>query len=210
MIKNRLKALNLYYRNFVAANMQTNAKAVPCMDDSRNSKIFYITMEHDISINSEIEKDLENGSDQHNSYKFSTVFPPYFIVFTTVIQLAFFVYYLIVTNGFNSINPTIKNNSFIYDSQKPNDFWRIFTYMFVHFEWGHLITNLLGQLITGIPLEKAHGHFRTSVIYISSIIGGSIGASIWEKVQFKMLGSSSAVYGLSFAHLSNLILVNNF
>ena len=53
----------------------------------------------------------------------------------------------------------------------PHQLWRLFTVNILHRFWLHLLSNLLIQVIQGIPLERKYGPLRVAIIYWLSGIG---------------------------------------
>ena len=48
------------------------------------------------------------------------------------------------------------------------------SYVFTHADWLHYISNLVLQLVLGIPLESVHGFFRVGTIYLLSGAGAGL------------------------------------
>jgi rhomboid-related protein 1/2/3 len=77
--------------------------------------------------------------------------------------------------------------------------------MFVHGDWLHLVINLIIQLFLGIPLEVFHGWWRVTLVYLSGVLAGSVGASLFAPtVTFG--GASGGVFALLTAHIASIIL----
>ena len=60
--------------------------------------------------------------------------------------------------------------SFIY----PYQIWRLLTVNLFHIPWLHLLSNLLAQLLSGVPLERKYGSLCVIVIYWLSGLGASL------------------------------------
>ncbi|MCL2016741.1 MAG: rhomboid family intramembrane serine protease [Defluviitaleaceae bacterium] len=73
-------------------------------------------------------------------------------------------------------------------------FYRLFTAMFVHFGWVHLVFNLAGLLIFGIRVERYFGKLQFLLIYLLAGLTSSV-ASLFLTQGFSA-GASGAVYGL--------------
>ena len=56
----------------------------------------------------------------------------------------------------------------------PHQIWRMVSVNLLHTDWLHLLSNLLAQLVQGIPLERKYGSIRTAVIYWLSDLGASL------------------------------------
>lgn len=103
--------------------------------------------------------------------------PPFFIMSITTIELICFIYHLI-TNKTNSSVPI--DSIFIYRPDKKHEIWRFLLYMLLHAGWFHLIFNLIVQVLIGAPLEMVHGSGRIACIYLSGVLAGSLGTSIFD------------------------------
>ncbi|RZF32801.1 hypothetical protein LSTR_LSTR011447 [Laodelphax striatellus] len=128
--------------------------------------------------------------------------PPLCMVLVSVIEIAVFAYD-VYQAGDSIMGPAA--NFFIYNPFKRSEFWRFLTYMFVHAGIGHLVVNLMVQIMLGIPLEMVHGWWRVLAIYIAGVIAGSLGTSISDP-QVYLAGASGGVYAIIAAHLSTIIL----
>ena len=78
-------------------------------------------------------------------------------------------------------------------------------YMFVHVGWIHLFFNVSMQLLVGLPLEMVHGSARLAIIYLSGVLAGSLGSSVFDR-NAVLVGASGGVYALLAAHLANVLL----
>jgi len=76
-------------------------------------------------------------------------------------------------------------------------YWRLFTSMFIHIDFLHLIYNCFALYLFGIRVEKYFGKSRFTLIYIFSGIIGNIISIIFTV--FISAGASGAVYGLTGA-----------
>jgi membrane associated rhomboid family serine protease len=63
----------------------------------------------------------------------------------------------------------------------PHQIWRMITVNLLHFRWLHLLSNLLAQLVQGIPLERKYGSARVAVIYWLSGLGASLSLAVTNR-----------------------------
>lgn len=98
-----------------------------------------------------------------------------------------------------------EENLFVFSPDKKSEVWRFLMYMFVHVGWVHLLFNLTTQLLVGLPLEMVHGSARLAVIYLSGVLAGSLGASVFDRNAI-LVGASGGVYALLAAHVANVLL----
>lgn len=142
---------------------------------------------------------------QYYADRYNCCPPPIFIPVITLVEIGLFAYYCVV-NGTISHNGPVPIDSFlIYRPDKRIEFWRFICYTFIHAGWVHLMFNMLVQVAVGIPLEMIHGYLRTGIVYMSGVLAGSLGTSIFD-MQAYLVGASGGVYALLAAHLANIVL----
>lgn len=96
--------------------------------------------------------------------------------------------------------------SLFYDGE----YYRIFTSMFMHFGFEHLLNNMVSLLVIGNYLEPLIGKMRLVIIYLLSGIGGnllSFALELYTQDFVVSAGASGAVFGLTGALLC-LVLLN--
>ena len=80
------------------------------------------------------------------------------------------------------------------------EFWRLFTYMFVHGDFFHIFFNMWGLYIFGSMLESRIGAARFFNLYV---ISGLCGAGLWMLSNWNSgipcIGASGAVFGIIVA-----------
>lgn len=77
---------------------------------------------------------------------------------------------------------------------KAGEIWRLFTSMFLHIGYLHLIFNLYALWSIGPFSEERFGHWRFLVIYIMSGLGGAIASYLFSPAL--SAGASGAIFGL--------------
>jgi rhomboid-related protein 1/2/3 len=73
--------------------------------------------------------------------------------------------------------------------------WTFVTYMFVHERVQHLILNVVIQMLFANPLELYHSWYRILLVYLSGVLSGSLGHSLFTK-DSGLLGASAGVFAL--------------
>ena len=136
--------------------------------------------------------------------------PPLFLVLVSILQMGMFAWH--VTHLYRDHNmrifwtgPAPLCSQWILDPEKRFEVWRFLSYAIVHSGIGHIVLNVIIQLVVGIPLEMTHGPVRVAAVYIIGVVSGSLATSVINPVVY-LAGASSGVYALIAAHLSNLIL----
>ncbi|XP_011313673.1 rhomboid-related protein 2-like [Fopius arisanus] len=124
----------------------------------------------------------------------------------SIMEIVLFLYDIVLA-------PTKKPSSFqgpaaqllIYNPQRRYEAWRYVTYMFVHAGVIHLVSNLVVQILWGIPLEMVHKWWRVLTVYLAGVLAGSIGFSVANPKLF-LAGASGGVYALMTAHIATIIM----
>ncbi len=83
---------------------------------------------------------------------------------------------------------------------KGHYFWQFITYMFIHANWSHIISNMLGLLFFGVSLEKAIGSKEFLLFYfLTGILSGVFSFFVYwiaGKYNVYLMGASGAVYAV--------------
>jgi membrane associated rhomboid family serine protease len=88
-----------------------------------------------------------------------------------------------------------------------NDFWRIFTAMFLHFNLLHIGLNMLSLFFIGPAIEVFYGKWRYLAIYLLSGIAGGVANYFFADPNSLAAGASGAIFGV-FGALGVFYLVN--
>ncbi|MGH2497235.1 MAG: rhomboid family intramembrane serine protease [Ktedonobacteraceae bacterium] len=88
-----------------------------------------------------------------------------------------------------------------------NDFWRIFTAMFLHFNLLHIGLNMLSLFFIGPAIEVFYGKWRYLTIYLVSGIVGGIATYFFADPNSLAAGASGAIFGV-FGALGVFYFVN--
>ncbi len=80
------------------------------------------------------------------------------------------------------------------------EWWRLFTSGFVHYGLMHLGFNMAILHQLGTRIEHALGRFRFALVFVASLLGGSLGALVLDPLALTG-GASGAVFGLMAASL---------
>ena len=78
-------------------------------------------------------------------------------------------------------------------------YYRVFTSMFLHFGFEHLMNNMVMLMVIGWNLEMEIGSIRFLIIYLLSGIGGNLMSACWSlKIGEYAIsaGASGAIFGL--------------
>ena len=123
---------------------------------------------------------------------------PKMTILLIVINIAM---YLLMTVAGGSTNPNIliefgaKDNALIAAGQ----IWRLFTPMFLHIGFQHIVLNMVTLYFLGMQIEYLFGPWRFLVIYLASGICGNIASFAFTPAI--SAGASTALFGLFGAYL---------
>ncbi|GMH83636.1 hypothetical protein TrVE_jg11387 [Triparma verrucosa] len=145
---------------------------------------------------------------------------PYFTIIITVAQIFLYCGYLFKENDFrfsasdSSTYDAIGGPESMWlfsvspfsDCQNAHEqLWRYVTYIMVHGNLAHLLTNMFMQAVLGGSLESVHGFIRVSLLYITAGIAGGLNVTMFTP-NMTVVGASGAIYGLIGVCTSNLVL----
>jgi membrane associated rhomboid family serine protease len=113
-----------------------------------------------------------------------------------IIALTAYVSYL----GFK--NPSILSR-YLFSTQAVlgrREYHRVFSSALIHANWGHLLFNMFSLYSFGRFIEILYGPVNLAVIYLSSIVGGSLlSLYLHRNHEYRALGASGGVCGIIFA-----------
>jgi membrane associated rhomboid family serine protease len=75
-------------------------------------------------------------------------------------------------------------------------YWRLLTSGFLHLSVTHIGLNMLALYFVGLPLERIIGRWRFLVVYLMSLLGGSVAVMLFADVASSAVGASGAIFGL--------------
>jgi len=131
--------------------------------------------------------------------------PPLLMPILSLVEIGVFIYYAIDMGGVGPNGPVPFKSPLIYDPYLRYECWRYLSYMLIHSGFIHLGTNLIVQIVLGIPLEMVHGWWRLLIIYLAGVTAGSLATSVTDPSVY-LAGASGGVYALLLAHLASVIL----
>jgi membrane associated rhomboid family serine protease len=81
-----------------------------------------------------------------------------------------------------------------------HEYWRLFTALFLHYDYLHLLFNLFALYVLGPPLERAIGALRFCSCYLISGLGSSIGVVALTVIHVahadQLVGASGCIMGI--------------
>lgn len=132
--------------------------------------------------------------------------PPIFIILVSIGELAVFIYYAVwkPQKQWVTLDKGIWNSPLTYKPERREEAWRFVSYMFVHAGVEHIVSNLLMQLLLGIPLELVHKGFEVGMVYLAGVVAGSLASSIFDPLH-ALVGASGGVYALIGGYFMNAV-----
>ena len=76
------------------------------------------------------------------------------------------------------------------------EWWRIFTAMFLHAGFMHVLFNMFSLYLFGPELERIAGKVRFATIYLLSGIVGNVATFLLNNGGYASLGASGAIFGI--------------
>lgn len=131
--------------------------------------------------------------------------PPILMPLLSLIEVGVFIYYAVEMGGVGPNGPVPFKSPLIYDPYRRYEAWRFFSYMLIHSGFIHIGTNIMVQVVLGIPLEMVHSWWRVLIIYLAGVTAGSLGTSVADPTVY-LAGASGGVYALLLAHIASLML----
>ena len=116
-----------------------------------------------------------------------------------IINTALFLFMHHINGSGSSAYLMLRWGAMLTSAVEDGEIWRLFTAMFLHFDFQHLFGNMLTLFSLGIILENGLGHVRIAVIYLLSGVGANLVSHLWNVARDEQIlsaGASGAVFGL--------------
>lgn len=118
----------------------------------------------------------------------------YYPIVSTLIAVNLILYVLTLLPGIGTIlwENGIQVNYLILTGE----WWRIFSAMFLHAGFMHVLFNMFSLYLFGPELEKIAGKARFTTIYLVAGIVGNVATYLFYDISYASLGASGAVFGI--------------
>ena len=133
---------------------------------------------------------------------YEDIFKPKTIIITKVlisVCILYFAYILFKTKGDLSANNLVYYGANFRDYIKSGEWYRLFSCIFIHASFLHLIINMYALRVLGYQLESYLGKIKFTLVFIiSGLIGSLFSAILTNAVS---VGASGAIFGLLGSYL---------
>ena len=144
------------------------------------------------------KKNINEAKQTEEIFKEKTPYVTYSIIFLNI--LSFLLMY-IVGNGSEDALTLLLFGGLNKDFVANGEIYRIITSAFLHNGIIHLTFNMYALYIIGKDVESFFGHVKYSIIYLLSIILGSLLSLVFSNGFIVSVGASGAIFGLMGALL---------
>ncbi|WP_236008166.1 rhomboid family intramembrane serine protease [Levilactobacillus andaensis] len=104
-----------------------------------------------------------------------------------------------LAGGSTDVNVLITFGAKVNALIQQGEWWRLFTPMFLHIGFTHILMNMITLYFVGIQIEAAFGHTRFLAMFLIAGIGGNVASFCFS--DSLSAGASTAIFGLFGAFL---------
>lgn len=148
-----------------------------------------------------IQNTTERELSINNFYSFLSIFTPTkgYTITPILIYLNFFIFFLMVFSGVNFFKPQLSdiiNWGANYNLLTvENQWWRLFTCLFIHLGFFHLLINCIALGYVGLLIESYLTRLGFLISYISCGLLASLSTIYWYD-KIISVGASGAIFGM--------------
>ena len=129
-----------------------------------------------------------------NENKLQKIFSPKKPIMTySIIIINIIIFVLSILFGEDTLRILFANNSGLV---KGGEFYRLFTSMFLHVDFLHILFNMYALIVLGPLVEKYYGKIKFLMIYLISGLIGSLFSCVFQGDMVLSYGASGAIFGL--------------
>lgn len=160
-----------------------------------------------------INTNIKSNNDKNKESFFKNLFKSKFVVTNSLIiisVLMFIVSIIFQRNYSQSASLIYLGADYKMFTLGLKQFWRLFTYSFLHGSLIHLFTNCLSIYVIGTLLEKRIGHLKFLFIYFAGVLGASLthGVLLGNSLAIGMSGGIYALFIFFILYFNNLHMIN--
>ena len=139
------------------------------------------------------EKNIKEGQEREKYMKNNKPIITYILIFINIVM---FVLMYMLGNGSENTNTLIDFGANYILLTKAGDYYRLITSGFLHIGVIHLLLNMYSLYIVGSQVEYFYGKVKYIIIYLFSLIMGSLFTVALSSVNTVSAGASGAIFGL--------------
>ena len=143
-----------------------------------------------------------NRKTEKKNKMYEDIFKPKTIIITKVlisVCILYFAYILFKVKGDLSAKNLVYYGANFRDYVKSGEWYRLFSCIFIHASFLHLLINMYALKVLGYQLESYLGKIKFSVVFIVSGLVGSLFSAILTNAV--SVGASGAIFGLLGSYL---------
>ena len=139
------------------------------------------------------EKNIKEGQEREKYMRNNKPIITYILIFINIIM---FVLMYMLGNGSENTNTLIDFGANYILLTKAGEYYRLITSGFLHIGVIHLLLNMYSLYIVGTQVEYFYGKVKYIIIYLFSLIMGSLFTVALSSVNTVSAGASGAIFGL--------------
>ena len=139
------------------------------------------------------EKNIKEGQEREKYMRNNKPIITYILIFINIVM---FVLMYMLGNGSENTNTLIDFGANYILLTKAGEYYRIITSAFLHIGIIHLLLNMYSLYIVGSQVEYFYGKVKYIIIYLFSLIMGSLFTVALSSVNTVSAGASGAIFGL--------------
>ncbi len=139
------------------------------------------------------EKNIKEGQEREKYMKNNKPIITYILIFINIVM---FVLMYMLGNGSENTNTLIDFGANYILLTKAGEYYRLITSGFLHIGVIHLLLNMYSLYIVGTQVEYFYGKVKYIIIYLFSLIMGSLFTVTLSSVNTVSAGASGAIFGL--------------
>lgn len=139
------------------------------------------------------EKNIKEGQEREKYMRNNKPIITYILIFINIIM---FVLMYMLGNGSENTNTLIDFGANYILLTKAGEYYRLITSGFLHIGIIHLLLNMYSLYIVGSQVEYFYGKVKYIIIYLFSLIMGSLFTVALSSVNTVSAGASGAIFGL--------------
>lgn len=139
------------------------------------------------------EKNIKEGQEREKYMRNNKPIITYILIFINIVM---FVLMYMLGNGSKNTNTLIDFGANYILLTKAGEYYRLITSGFLHIGVIHLLLNMYSLYIVGSQVEYFYGKVKYIIIYLFSLIMGSLFTVALSSVNTVSAGASGAIFGL--------------